>query len=97
MSRVQFTRLADNDITEIGDYIALDKRDAALAFVNRLRQACDTLADHPEMGVPRPRFRGGDLRSYPVHSYLIFYRITPLGIEVARVLHGARDFDSLFE
>jgi toxin ParE1/3/4 len=37
------------------------------------------------------------LRSFPVGRYVIFYRPLENGIEIARVLHGARDFPPLFE
>jgi len=39
------------------------------------------------------------LRRFPVHgfeSYLIFYLPHPEGMDVIRVLHGARDIDNLF-
>jgi toxin ParE1/3/4 len=36
------------------------------------------------------------LRSLSVGNYLIFYRPLADGIEIVRVLHGARDIDSLF-
>ena len=29
-------------------------------------------------------------------NYLIFYRSTPEGLEIVRVVHGARDLPSLF-
>jgi toxin ParE1/3/4 len=34
------------------------------------------------------------LRSFPVGRYVIFYMPTPKGVEIVRVLHGARDADS---
>ncbi len=37
------------------------------------------------------------LRSFPVGNYLIFYCPVNKGIEVIRVLHGARDIQNLFE
>jgi toxin ParE1/3/4 len=37
------------------------------------------------------------LRSFPVSRYIIFYRPMENGIEIVRVLHGARDFPPLFE
>lgn len=37
-----------------------------------------------------------DLRYYPVGNYLIFYRPTETEIQVARVLHGARDIQAIF-
>ncbi|MBM3832603.1 MAG: type II toxin-antitoxin system RelE/ParE family toxin [Verrucomicrobia bacterium] len=36
------------------------------------------------------------LRSFPVANHLIFYRPMDGGIEVARILHGARDLPVLF-
>jgi toxin ParE1/3/4 len=32
-----------------------------------------------------------------VGNYVIFYRPMEIGVEIARVLHGARDFPPLFE
>jgi len=37
------------------------------------------------------------LHSFPVGRYVLFYRQVESGIEIARVLHGARDFPPLFE
>ena len=37
-----------------------------------------------------------NLRSFPVGRYLIFYRPIPDGIEVLRVLHGARNLRKIF-
>jgi toxin ParE1/3/4 len=36
------------------------------------------------------------LRSWPLDNYLIFYKPLPDGIEVLRVLHGARDLPPFF-
>jgi toxin ParE1/3/4 len=38
-----------------------------------------------------------DLRSLPFGRYVIFYLPRKRGIEVVRVLHGARDLKSLFD
>ncbi len=50
----------------------------------------------PYMGRQREEL-AARLRSFPVGSYVIFYRPIDDGIEVARILHGARDFPPLFE
>lgn len=58
----------------------------------------ERLAAMPGMG---GRYESDNLelagvRVFPVsriRNYLIFYRPTPQGIEVLRVLHGARDID----
>jgi len=36
------------------------------------------------------------IRSFAVGSYVIFYRESAKGIEVARVLHGHRDIPAIF-
>jgi toxin ParE1/3/4 len=52
-----------------------------------------TLARRPQLGRTRPELASG-LRSFPVGRYVIFYMPTPKGVEIVRVLHGARDADS---
>jgi toxin ParE1/3/4 len=46
------------------------------------------------MGANRDRL-GSGLRSFPVGNYLVFYRTVPDGIELVRLLHGARDLSRL--
>jgi toxin ParE1/3/4 len=86
----------------IVDYIAADNPDAALRFVEAVRDAERELLDLPLMGVARDcrnsalsgmRMRG--VPGFPAH--LIFYRPIPEGIEVIRVLHGARELDAIFD
>jgi toxin ParE1/3/4 len=37
-----------------------------------------------------------DLRGFPADDYIIFYREVSEGIEIVRVLHGARDIQAVF-
>ena len=48
------------------------------------------------MGRNRPDL-APELRSFPVDNYIIFYRPISEGIQVIRVLHGARDIPPLFD
>ncbi len=54
------------------------------------------LARHPLIGRARPELLT-DLRSLPFGRYVIFYLPRKRGIEVVRVLHGARDLKPLFD
>jgi toxin ParE1/3/4 len=54
------------------------------------------LANLPDLGRLR-RDLAPHLRSHPIGRYVIFYRSTNHGIEIVRVLHGARDLPPLFE
>lgn len=98
MSNVcRFTSTASRDIESIIDYVA-DSRgfDVAERFLNKINQRCRNLANFPNMG----RNRDGilpSLRSFPIDSYLIFYRPIEDGIEVVRVVSGYRDLDTLFD
>ena len=67
-----------------------------ICFLDTISERCHMLARHPEIGRLRPEL-APDLRSFAVRNYIIFYRPIDDGIEVARVLRGSRDLDSLFE
>lgn len=54
------------------------------------------LARNPGSGRHREELAPG-IQSFPFGRYIIFYHVFPGAIEIVRVLHGARDIDSLFE
>lgn len=95
MRRVLRSRLAGDDLLEV--WLHLAKRDelAADRLIDRIESVCLKLATSPGLGRSRDELARG-LRSFPVGRYVIFYRPCRGGIEVARVLHGARDLDLLF-
>ena len=94
MSRVELAPAARLDLYDIWESIALDNPEAAREWVDRLHEAFESLAQMPGMGRSQEH-RRPNLRSWPVGSYLVFYRPKDGGIEVARILHGRRDLDSL--
>jgi toxin ParE1/3/4 len=70
-------------------------------FFTAVEQTCEQLVRNPLMGPTCysgvPSLHG--LRRFPVaqfEQFLIFYLPTADGIDVIRVLHGARDLDRLF-
>jgi len=87
---------AAEDMAEIWAYIAEDNPDRADALAAAIDRQFRALDRHPSMGRARPELWTG-LRSFPVGNYVIFYLPRSRGIEVVRVLHGARDLDSLFQ
>ena len=38
-----------------------------------------------------------ELRSFPVGRYVVFYLPCPDGIDIVRVLHGARDIETVLQ
>lgn len=95
MSRYRLSGTAQQDLREIAAYVARDSRSRALRLVDALLARLPMLADNPGMGRGRPEL-GHGIRSFPVSSYLIFYRETLDGVEIVRVVHGARDIEDLF-
>lgn len=83
----------EQDLSEIYDWIADESPANADAYIERLVAAMRLLADMPRMGsCPLPRFPS--VRSLPVGSHLIFYQPIDDGIDVIRVVHGARDWEN---
>jgi toxin ParE1/3/4 len=84
------------DLDEIWLYISQDNPDSADKFIGELASRFPKLASMPEMGRLREELSPG-LRSFPVGRYIVFYRRAGDGVEIIRVLHGARNFPPLFE
>jgi toxin ParE1/3/4 len=90
MPVLRLSRLAEADLEQIGDYIAQDNPGAAAAFIMQIIETCTLLAGSPKIGRDRSNLRP-NTRSFPVGRYVVFFQMVPGGIEVLRVLHGARD------
>jgi toxin ParE1/3/4 len=83
-------------------YIVHASQAVADRFVEAVERALQALLDTPGIGAPRPRANPAlrDLRMHPVRgfeSHLIFYRPLTDGIELIRVLHGARDIEAVLK
>ena len=91
MTRLVFSKRADRDLQEIGDYIAQDSPLVARNFVRELREHCRLLRTIPMMGRARPD-AGEDMRSFTHRSYMIYYRYHAAldRAEIVRIWHGRR-------
>lgn len=83
---------AEDDLDAISQYIARDNPPAALRWLDRVTELFERLAEQPGMGRARDDLRAG-VRSFPHGEYLLFYTPNPDGIDVVRVIHGARKLD----
>lgn len=97
MSRWLLTISALADMREIYSYgeEAWGGRQARW-YAEYLYERFDGLARFPGMGRHRPELRD-QLRSIPYGSHVVFYMQWTDRVVIARVLHGAMDFDELFE
>lgn len=81
------------DLTSIYNFIADDSLKAADAWLGRIEATFDMLAQTPLAGRARNDLLG-NLRSFPVGSYMIFYVPISDGIEVIRVMSSRQDIDA---
>jgi toxin ParE1/3/4 len=95
MNALHFSPEAAQDLNDIYDYLVQHSPAAAARTTQALERACRLLARLPGMGTACDDLRPG-MRKFPSGRYVIFYRPTDDGIEVVRILHGARDFPSVF-
>jgi toxin ParE1/3/4 len=96
MREARLSAQARADLEEVWLYIGQDSPVAADRFIDRILQACQKLAVAPRIGRSHDDL-GPVLRSLPVDKYIVFYRPSKSGIEVARVLSGYRDIEALFD
>jgi toxin ParE1/3/4 len=92
--RYRLSKDADDDLIGIWSHITERNPRAADALLRQIDAACDRLVDFPLMGSRCDRF-GQDLRSWVVSRYFIFYRPAGGTVDILRVLHGARDIESI--
>jgi toxin ParE1/3/4 len=90
MSEFRLSHLAERDLDEIADYVAGCSPSAAIREIEVLFERFALLASQPLMGQLRDDLPSRP-RAFSSGNYLILYRPTIAGIEVARVIHAARD------
>ena len=93
--KVVFAKPARADLSEIGDYIARRNPQRARSFVQELRAVAAQLGAMPEAYPLVARFAGRGIRRRPFGNFLIFYRVGDGGLTILRILHGARDHETL--
>jgi len=91
--KVGLSTNAKNDLFEIGLFIAQDSNERSISFVRELRAACKAIGDMPR-AFPLIDAATG-IRRKPYKSYLIFYTVSEERIEIARIIHSARDYMKL--
>ena len=88
--------LAARDLAEIVTHVRAEGGiRQAKRVLRELQGAMLRAADLPHSGHRREDLTGADVRFLSVWSYLIVYRPGKSPIEIARVLHGARDIPTL--
>lgn len=93
---------AERDLDEQAEYLAIHRTvEVGVRFYRAAEKTFQLLASQPEMG-KRAEYRSpllSGMRMFPMKEFpkhLVFYCPVEDGIEIIRVLHGARDIESLW-
>lgn len=60
------------------------------AYLEILKGKFWSLTEQHLMGIERPELLAG-MRSLPIESHILFYRVTTTNVEIIRLLHGRQD------
>jgi plasmid stabilization system protein ParE len=90
--KVIFSRNAEQDLEDIGDWIARNNPERARSFVADLVRTCKSTGRAPRSYPLVDGSRDPTLRRRIHANYLIFFDIGAKEVEILHVIHGARDY-----
>ena len=87
--KIKWVSLALEDLNAVGEFIAMDKPEAAGRIIGRIWEAIQLLAEHPDAGRAGrvPGTRELIISNTP---FIIPYRVVDDTVQILRVLHGKR-------
>ncbi len=96
MSRFTLDREVRRDLDEIWNFIGIERGNptAARRLIERLFGAFSSLARQPHLGERREDL-GANVRAFVVRPYLVLYHPKPGGVQIAQVVHSARDIQAV--
>jgi len=86
--KLSISSVAENDIEQIGDYIAKDNPRQALNFVKALYKQCEKIVQSPLLYRLHPEL-DKNIRACIYRKYIIFFQCNDNEVLIVRVLHGA--------
>lgn len=91
---VRLLRAAEEDLTDILEYIAADNATAVESTLDRIEKDLQHLTRQPYLGrIPQEEeLVGMGYRVLIVLDHLVFYTLEERSVLVHRILHGARDY-----
>ena len=95
MAGVVFTQSAQTDLLEAWLFIAEENQTAADRTLDAIERQAQALASQPLIGRARPELAEG-VRSWPTSTpYILYYLADNDSVTILRVLHHARDIQSV--
>jgi toxin ParE1/3/4 len=97
MKTVKKYPAAEQDLIEIGVYIAQDSLANADRFIDAIEKECQKLADSPFVLGRSCEGLHPELWRHNFKRYAIIYRPVSDGIELIGIFQGSRDLEAMFE
>ncbi|MEP9396810.1 type II toxin-antitoxin system RelE/ParE family toxin [Mesorhizobium sp. KR2-14] len=91
---IVFARQAQRDLQDLLSFIAVDDAAAAQRMARRMEKTVLLLAERPYIGPLASGLGDAELRKMSLPPYIIFYRLKGDRLQIARILHSARDIDT---
>jgi toxin ParE1/3/4 len=85
---------AEADIETTVLFISDENPSAARRWHAEILISFERLGEMPRLGIARRDIRP-DFRTLPYRNYVILYREVDYGVEIIRVIHGARQWEDL--
>ncbi len=96
--QVIWAAVAENDLKQIIDYIAIDSPGNALQILNKIKQKASTLYTFPERGRIVKELQGEGIQTYReliVAPWRIIYRISDTTVYVLSVIDSRRNVEDI--
>ncbi len=88
---------AEFDLVSIQEYVAADNPEAEARLIHRLFEAFNTLGTMPGIGHSRSDLTPLPVPFWPVGLYFVVYRTENEQVEIAAIVHGARDIPAFLD
>jgi toxin ParE1/3/4 len=91
---VRYLLAAQQDLTDILNYIRQDNPTAAYKFIQEIDKVVSGLEEFPSISViPKDlRLKSLNYRMLVIDNYLVFYVIKDKIVEIRRIVHGQRKY-----
>ncbi len=96
MLEIVYSQNAEQDLEEIGDFIARDSISCALEYLEKMQKSIELIASNPNIGLScKSKNIDIECRLFIFDDYLIFYKVLEDEIIIIRVLHGSVNYKKI--
>ena len=91
MVKIEWSKIADNNLSQIYNYIYNDSIYYAVKTINKMIELTDNLENFSYMGRKVPEYDKNNIRELIYKSYRIIYEIQFNNILIRRIWHSSRN------